>query len=315
MDAIEAKTLSKSYGPVVALQNVSFSVEKGEVIGLLGPNGAGKTTIMKILTGYLQADTGKAMVCGIDVAKDPIGVQSRIGYLPEHAPLYREMIVQEYLLMMCELRGVPASKRRSWLSDAIDATGLDGYLTRYVGQLSKGYRQRVGLAQALLHKPEILILDEPTSGLDPTQIVEIRELIKELSKSSTVMLSTHILPEVEMTCQRVIMILKGRLGIDDQITSLRALNAAVVRIDAGAEGVEALLGGVPGVDVVEAGEVEGEYRQWRVTSKGKEDLCPALFDALRKTDFKVGELRSDVRTLETVFREMAARSQNQEVAA
>lgn len=315
MDAIQAKTLSKSYGPVVALHDVSFSVEKGEVIGLLGPNGAGKTTIMKILTGYLQADQGRAVVCGMDVAKDPIGVQSRIGYLPEHAPLYREMIVQEYLLMMCELRGVPKNKRRAWLSDAIDATGLDGYLTRYVGQLSKGYRQRVGLAQALLHKPEILILDEPTSGLDPTQIVEIRELIKELSKSATVMLSTHILPEVEMTCQRVIMILKGQLGIDDQIANLRAVNAAVVEIDKSAADVESLLGAVSGVDTVEEGEIDGDFKQWRVVSGGKEDLCPALFQALRKTDVRVGELRRDIRTLETVFRELAAKSQNEEVAA
>lgn len=315
MDAIEAKTLSKSYGPVVALQNVSFSVEKGEVIGLLGPNGAGKTTIMKILTGYLQADTGRAVVCGMDVAKDPIGVQSRIGYLPENAPLYREMIVQEYLLMMCELRGVPKDKRRSWLSDAIEATGLDGYLTRYVGQLSKGYRQRVGLAQALVHKPEILILDEPTSGLDPTQIVEIRELIKELSKSSTVMLSTHILPEVEMTCQRVIMILKGRLGIDDQIANLRAINAAVISIDKDATGVKDLLHKVSGVDSVEEGEVVGAFKQWRVVSDGTDSLCPALFDALRSTELRVGELRSDIRTLETVFRELAATSHTKEVAA
>ena len=305
MKAIEAKGLSKSYGPVVALEDVSFAVEEGEVIGLLGPNGAGKTTIMKILTGYLQADRGQAEICGIDVAVDPLGVQEKIGYLPENAPLYREMTVQEYLLMMCDLRGVPRNKRRPWLADAIEATGLDGYLARQIGKLSKGYRQRVGLAQALLHRPEILILDEPTSGLDPTQIVEIRELIKELSKRSTVMLSTHILPEVEMTCQRVIMIMKGHLRADDQIRDLKAVNAAVVAIDKNAEGVHQLLEGIDGVETVDAQSEDGDYRLWRVTGASDTELCPRLFDALRAKDWRVGELRSDIRTLESVFRELA----------
>jgi ABC-2 type transport system ATP-binding protein len=308
MKAIEAKGLSKSYGPVAALRRVSFSVEKGEVIGLLGPNGAGKTTLMKILTGYLQADEGQAKVAGIDVSEDPLGVQARIGYLPENAPLYREMTVQEYLLMMAELRGVAPDKRLGLLADAIDATGLGDYLTRYIGKLSKGYRQRVGLAQALLHRPDILILDEPTSGLDPTQIVEIRELIQELSKHSTVLLSTHILSEVEMSCQRVIIIMRGQLRTDAKLEDLRSANAAVVAIQSDASGVEKVLQGVNGVDGVEKQEAVGAYQRWRITSDSNQELCPSLFDALRSKDWRIAELRSDTRTLESVFRELAETS-------
>lgn len=318
MKAIEAKGLSKSYGPVVALRDVSFSVDKGEVIGLLGPNGAGKTTLMKILTGYLQADAGSARIAGIDVGEDSLGVQARIGYLPENAPLYREMNVQEYLLMMASLRSIPDDKRVSMLADAIDATGLGDYLTRPIGKLSKGYRQRVGIAQALLHKPEILILDEPTTGLDPAQIVEIRQLITELSRHSTVLLSTHILSEVEISCQRVLMIMKGRLRTDAKLEELRAGNAAMVAIavqagaGTGADGakdndaeVERALGAISGVSRVEKRDQQGEYRRWRVTSDSNPDLCPALYDVARDKGWRLAELRSDARTLEAVFRELA----------
>lgn len=312
--AIEAHGLSKAYGPVVALRNVSFSVDKGEIIGLLGPNGAGKTTLMKILTGFLQADAGRGEICGVDVAEDPLGVQAKIGYLPENAPLYREMVVEEYLLMISELRGVPHARRRAWIGEAVEATGLEQHLGRHIGKLSKGYRQRVGLAQALLHKPEILILDEPTSGLDPTQIVEIRELISTLSQRSTVMLSTHILSEVEKTCQRVIMIARGELRADDSLESLQAVNAAVVAIHKDADGVEPFLAAIAGVDEVEARDAVGDYRYWRVTSESNQELCPALFEALRGKDWRIGELRSDSRTLESVFRDIAT-SSAQEAAA
>jgi ABC-2 type transport system ATP-binding protein len=305
MKAIEATELSKSYGHVKALEEVSFSVEKGEVIGLLGPNGAGKTTLMKILTGYLQPDAGSAVLRGIDVVADPIGVQRRIGYLPENAPLYHEMTVQDYLLMMAELREIAPGKQRSMLSDAIYATGLEDYLTRPIGKLSKGYRQRVGIAQAILHRPELLILDEPTSGLDPTQIVEIRDLIKRLAADATIMLSTHILSEVEMTCERVLVIMRGRLRADSRVAELRSANAAVVAIESSASGVAEALKKVPGVDTVEKiGEPDGGFERWRVTASS-DDLCPALFEALRKTSWRVAELRSDTRTLESVFRELA----------
>ena len=308
MQAIEARNLSKSYGPVRALERVSFSVEKGEVIGLLGPNGAGKTTLMKVLTGYLQPDAGNASLRGIDVVADPLGVQRNIGYLPENAPLYGEMTVQDYLLMMAELREIPLEKRRSMLSEAIHATGLADYLTRPISKLSKGYRQRVGIAQAILHRPELLILDEPTSGLDPTQIVEIRDLIKRLAASATVLLSTHILPEVEMTCERVLIIMRGHLRADASITELRAATStqvAMVAIESGATGVADTLEAVSGVTKVEqVGEPENGYTRWRVASSIS-DLCPVLFDALRAKTWKVGELRSDAHSLESIFRRLA----------
>jgi len=307
MKAIEASDLSKAYGRVLALEKVSFSVDKGEVIGLLGPNGAGKTTLMKILTGYLQPDAGTAVLRGVDVVANPIGVQRSIGYLPENAPLYHEMTVQDYLLMMAELREIPPEKQKSMLSDAIYATGLEDYLTRAIGKLSKGYRQRVGIAQAILHRPELLILDEPMSGLDPTQIVEIRDLIKRLAADATVMLSTHILSEVETTCERVLVIMRGRLRADSRVDELRSANAAVVTIESAATGVAEALKKVDGVVTVEkVGEPDGGFDTWRVTASS-DQLCPALFEALRRTSWRVAELRSDTRTLESVFRELAQR--------
>ncbi|HTE52807.1 MAG TPA: ATP-binding cassette domain-containing protein [Kofleriaceae bacterium] len=294
-----------------ALDHVSFSVEKGEVIGLLGPNGAGKTTLMKILTGYLEPDEGSAQLRGIDVVADPLGVQKSIGYLPESAPLYTEMTVQEYLLMMAELRDIPPDRRRSMLSEAIYAAGLEEYLTRQIGKLSKGYRQRVGIAQVILHRPELLILDEPTTGLDPTQIAEIRDLIKRLAETTTVMLSTHILSEVEMTCERVLVIMRGKLRADARLAELRDGNAAVVAIEKGASGVREALRAIAGVATVEPETASGPpldgFQRWRVTGE-VDDLCPALFDALRGKAWKVAELRSDPRTLEAVFRELAESS-------
>lgn len=314
MKAIEAKGLSKSYGDVLALRNVSFSVEKGEIIGLLGPNGAGKTTLMKILTGYMQADEGEAAVAGVDVGTDPLGVQARIGYLPENAPVYRDMTVQEYLLMMADLRKLPQDRLGGMIAEAIEATGLQEYIRRPISNLSKGYRQRVGLAQALLHQPELLILDEPTTGLDPTQIVEIRELIKKLSERSTILLSTHILPEVEMTCERVIMIMKGELRTDAKIADLRAASAAIVAVEKGAKGVDEALRGIAGVDGVEQRDEQDGFQRWRVTSNDNDQLCPAVFEALRDKGWRVAELRSDSRTLETVFRELAAETMPKETA-
>ncbi len=325
VNAIEAKGLCKRYGSVVALRGVSFSVGKGEVIGLLGPNGAGKTTLMKLLTGYLQPDEGDAAIAGINVVERPLDVQQRLGYLPENAPIYGDMTVQDYLLMMATLRSIPEGKRGPMLAAAVEATGLGDYLRRPVSQLSKGYRQRVGIAQAILHRPELLILDEPTSGLDPNQIADIRELIKNLAKDSTVMLSTHILPEVEMTCERVLVIMKGELRANATIEELRASharNAAIVTIEDGASGVREALLGIDGVKAVEsADEAEtkeaGEnvyrgtligdkkYRRWRVTSRSNEALCPAIFDAVRGKGWKVAELRPDERSLEQVFRELA----------
>ncbi|HTM22980.1 MAG TPA: ATP-binding cassette domain-containing protein [Kofleriaceae bacterium] len=289
-----------------ALSKVSFEVGKGEVIGLLGPNGAGKTTLMKVLTGYLQPDGGTASVAGVDVVADPLEAQRRIGYLPENAPLYGEMAVQEYLTMMARLRGVPVAKHKRLISEAVYATGLEEYLTRPIGKLSKGYRQRVGVAQAILHQPELLILDEPTTGLDPTQIAEIRDLIRELAESSTIMLSTHILPEVEMTCDRVLMIIGGQLRADANLVDLRASNAAVVAIKDKTAGVREALEGLAGVKQVEELDLDAEgYRRWRVSTAADANPCPEIFEVVRAKDWMISELRVAPRTLESVFRDLA----------
>jgi ABC-2 type transport system ATP-binding protein len=304
MHAIEATELSKSYGRIHALSAVAFRVSPGEVIGLLGPNGAGKTTLMKILTGYLEPDTGGVKIHGIDVVRDPIAAQRKVGYLPESAPLYGEMIVQDYLAMMAEMRGVPAERRRARIIEVVRATGLVDRVVQPIHTLSKGYRQRVGLAQAIIHEPELLILDEPTTGLDPTQIVEIRDLIKRLAAKTTVLLSTHILSEVEATCERVLVIMQGKLRADSKLAELRGTNAAVVAIDKDAIGVRELLEKLGPVQELGA---DGDFVRWRV-----EAHAPALFDVLRATTWKVGELRPDPKTLERVFRDLA---QTTEVAA
>ena len=311
MEAIAIDKLSKSYGRISALSGVSFKIEPGEVIGLLGPNGAGKTTLMKILTGYLEPDAGEVRVHGIDVISNALAAQRRIGYLPESAPLYGEMLVQEYLEMMAALRGVPPEKRRSRILEAIRATGLTQRVVQPISTLSKGFRQRVGIAQAIIHEPDILILDEPTTGLDPAQIVEIRDLIKRLAEKSTVLLSTHILSEVEAACERVLVIMQGELRADAKLADLRSSNAAVVAIDTAAKDVAALLGKVEGVSDVEKLGEAGDLTRWRVTSKAATELCPALFDALRTTTWKIGELRPEPKTLERVFRDLA----QQEVAS
>src|SRR5262245_9574834 len=211
---IEVTQLTKSYGPIEALRGVSFNVADGEVVGLLGPNGAGKSTAIKILTGYLQPDDGTARVDDLDVLTHTREVQARIGYLPENAPLYPELTVQSYLRLMADLREIPREEQQGLLSEAIHATALADHLTRPIGQLSKGYRQRVGLAQAILHRPKLLILDEPTVGLDPTQIVEIRYLIRRLARNSTILFSSHILSEVEAVCDRVIILMNGQIRAD-----------------------------------------------------------------------------------------------------
>jgi ABC-2 type transport system ATP-binding protein len=215
-EMIEVQALSKAYGPIQALRGVSFRVAAGQIIGLLGPNGAGKTTVMKIVTGYLQPDGGQARVDGLDVLTNRLEVQRRSGYLPENAPLYPELGVQAYLSMIAELRQIPSQEQRASLALAVRATGLAEHLTRPIGQLSKG----VGLAQAILHRPGLLILDEPTVGLDPTQIVEVRRLIRRLAEHSTVLLSTHILSEVEALCDGVIILLNGEVKADARLADL-----------------------------------------------------------------------------------------------
>jgi len=306
---IDVTGLSKSYGPIQALEDVSFHVDAGEVIGLLGPNGAGKTTMIKILTGYLQPDEGQVIVDGLDVLTDTLAVQGRIGYLPENAPLYPEMSVQGYLKMIAALRQVPSADRQDLLVDAVRSTGLEDHLVRPIGELSKGYRQRVGLAQAILHQPKLLILDEPTVGLDPTQIVEVRWLIRRLSRQSTVMISTHILSEVEATCNRVIILLNGRVRADARLSDLAATSDVVLVLAQNVVGARQDLVSIPGVEAVEDAQV-ADGHEYRVRGADGADLRPAVYDLVRERGWALRELRRDVRTLETVFNELATAAEN-----
>ncbi len=221
---IEVQNITKNYGPFQALKDISFQVDKGQIVGFLGPNGAGKTTTMRILTCFMPASSGSVTVAGYDVFKESREVRKRVGYLPENVPLYPEMTVTKYLKYMAKIRGVPRGHIRQQLDDAIEACGLTERRYQIIGQLSRGFRQRVGLAQALIHEPDVLILDEPTSGLDPRQIVEIRELIKALGRERTILFSTHILPEASLTCERLIIISSGEITGDVQLENGRAVS-------------------------------------------------------------------------------------------
>lgn len=302
---IDVTDLNKAYGPVQALRGVSFDIHAGEIVGLLGPNGAGKSTIIKILTGYLQPDSGAVAIDGLDVVTNTQAVQAMIGYLPENAPLYPELSVQRYLQMMADLRQTPPEEQPVRLSEAIRATGLESHLTRPIGQLSKGFRQRVGLAQAILHRPKILILDEPTVGLDPTQIIEIRHLIKRLAEHSTILFSTHILPEVEALCDRVIILMNGEIKVDARLSELSNTHNAILVLDGQPDKtVRTALSSLDGVSAVRPESVNGHTRYY-VAGSADADLCPAIYHLAAQRNWPVRELRPDVQTLESVFNSLA----------
>ena len=303
---IEVVDLKKAYGSVQALRGVSFNIAAGEIIGLLGPNGAGKSTIIKTLTGFIQPDSGDVKIDGLDVLTQTQAVQERIGYLPENAPLYPELSVQSYLKMMAGLRQIPADKITEHISEAVYATGLQNHLNRPIRELSKGYRQRVGLAQAILHRPRLLILDEPTVGLDPTQIVEIRHLIRRLSQRSTILFSTHILPEVEALCDRVIILLNGEIRTDARLSELEQGNGAILVLD-GVVSAESALKQADGVaTIAKVPSAEGQTA-YRVTSKtNSAELCPTLYRTAVAQGWMVRELRPDVVTLESIFNRLVS---------
>jgi ABC-2 type transport system ATP-binding protein len=304
---IDVTDLTKSYGSIEALRGVTFHVAPGEIVGMLGPNGAGKTTILKILTGYLQPDNGTVYVNGLDVLTHTRQVQAQIGYLPETAPLYPELSVQAYLKMMAELRQIPEDEQVVRLSEAIYAAGLENHLIRPIGELSKGFRQRVGLAQAILHQPRLLILDEPTIGLDPTQIVEVRRLIRRLAEHSTILFSTHILSEVEALCDRVIILMNGQIKADAWLSELAATSDAVLVLEDAPVGVDGALRNLRGVRGIERIQTPDGYPTYRVLGKDADgaDLCPAIYNLAREEGWRLRELRRDIRTLETVFNELA----------
>ena len=302
---IEVSNLTKYYGDIKALSDVSFNVNDGEVVGLLGPNGAGKSTTIKILTGYLQPDDGVVKIDDLDVLTHTREIQTRIGYLPENAPLYPELTVQTYLRMIADLREIPREAQQARLSEAIYATGLADRLTQPIAQLSKGFRQRVGLAQAILHQPKLLILDEPTIGLDPTQIVEIRHLIQRLARNSTILFSSHILSEVEAVCDRVIIIMNGELKADAKLDELSTSSDAILILQEETAGVNQALQALSGVSAIEPLRSTDGHPGYRVTAQSDVDLCPSIYDLARRSDWPVRELRRDVRTLESVFNQLA----------
>ena len=304
---ISVKNLEKRYGSLQAIKNVSFEVGKGEIVGLLGQNAAGKTTIMKIITGFLESSGGTVTVGGIDVLQDRLGVQKQIGYMPENAPLYEEMLVQEYLMMMTELREIPAERRVSAMTEAVKATGLEKVLVQPIATLSKGFRQRVALCQAILHKPEVLILDEPTNGLDPVQIMEIRRLIRKLAENSTVFLSTHILPEIEAVCNRVLILIDGLLAKDARIEELLRTNRIRLSVAEGADGVEAKLGSLPGVASLELlgpDPARKGFALWRIETEEGPQPTPAVVKTAAEAGWEVGQVTGDSPTLEQVFSEL-----------
>ena len=302
---VEVQHVSKRYGSLTAVDDISFRVERGEILGFLGPNGAGKTTTMRILTGYLPATEGRARVAGFDVFEQPIEAKRRTGYLPETPPLYPEMTVAEYLQFVARINGAPASTRRAQIGSAMERTSIADVADRYCGTLSKGYRQRVGLAQAILHNPDVLVLDEPTAGLDPRQIIETRKLITELAGDHTIILSTHILPEVSQTCHRVVIINRGQVvAVDtpDNLTArLQGSQTLYLQVDTqGADPVPALedLPGVLGVTVADQRDGVAGYH---VESGSGDDIRPELSRTVVTNGWGLLELRAQQMSLEDIF--------------
>lgn len=311
---VEARALCKDYGTARAVDGISFKVDRGEVVGFLGPNGAGKSTTMKMLTGFLRPTSGAAFIGGIAVQDSPLDAQRKLGYLPESAPLYDDMMVIDFLRYVGALRGVEGALLSQRLKDICKRCGLMSVLGKDIGQLSKGYRQRVGLAQALVHDPDLLILDEPTSGLDPNQIVEIRELIKDLGRDKTVLLSTHILPEVQATCGRIIIIADGKLVADDTPDSLTEKDAgAVVSVVVKAKNgtpldrgvVEGVLKNLPGVRTVDLADGEGTGTLgFTLRAQGNSDPREAIFAAAVNNDFVLLDMHRERVSLEDTFRRL-----------
>jgi gliding motility-associated transport system ATP-binding protein len=308
---IEVDKLSRHYGRTVAVDHISFRIEKGEVVGFLGPNGAGKTTTMKMLTGYLFPTSGVARVDGFDVVDSPLEVKRRIGYLPENAPLYTDMTVLEYLKFVADVRRIPRDERKAAIAEVAASCGIEAVIGKVIGTLSKGYRQRTCLAQALVHKPAVLILDEPTTGLDPNQILEIRELIRELGKERTVLLSTHILPEVEAVCSRVLIIHRGKIAADGTPESLQrqVRKGDVVRLAVRGNGdVESILRGVPEVSAVKRlSGANGDLSRFEVTSGVDRSITEDLFRLAVARGWTLSELRAEQASLEDVFAQLTTK--------
>ncbi len=298
--SVKINQLTKIYGDQRAVDNLSFSVEKGEILGFLGPNGAGKTTTMKILTCFIPQTEGTAEVCGYDTASSPMEVRSQIGYLPEHNPLYKDMYVREYLRFVAGLHKLSGARAR--VDEMIEQTGLTREQNKLIGALSKGYRQRVGLAQAMLHDPQVLILDEPTSGLDPNQLVEIRQLIKNIGDEKTVIFSTHIMQEVQAICDRVLIINKGKAVANEKIDALQSIisNAQTIAVEFKEKTTNALLQQIPGVQ--SAQNTSGGV--WELVVDEEGDAREAIFKFAVKNNLTLLAMQKQVRSVENVFQEL-----------
>lgn len=298
--SIQVQSLQKLYGQQKAVNNISFSVNKGEIVGFLGPNGAGKSTTMKILTGFLQPDAGKAFISGLDVSQNPLATKAKIGYLPESNPLYYDMYVREYLQFMAEVHGVPHKKER--IEAVITQVGLTPESHKKIAQLSKGYKQRVGLAAALIHDPEVLILDEPTTGLDPNQIIEIREVIRSLGTNKTILFSTHILQEVEAVCSRVIIINKGELIADNSLSELQANHSKpVIRVQfketLETQWIERAVPGLQSLRKISSTE-------WELEAADPAEAKKQLLALSVEQNLNIVSLQSSDQSLEDVFRSL-----------
>jgi ABC-2 type transport system ATP-binding protein len=317
---IEVQHLTKRYGPVTAVDDVSFRVEKGEILGFLGPNGAGKTSTMRVITGYMPPTDGKVIVAGYDVFTNPIDAKKRTGYLPETPPLYPDMTVREYLTFAARIKMGALSKadRTTRVNQAMRKTRVDDMANRQCGKLSKGYRQRVGLAQALIHEPEVLVLDEPTAGLDPKQITETRELIRGLAGDHTIILSTHILPEVAQTCTRVVIINKGRVVAVDTPENLthQLKGAAALYVQVGGtQDATELLSRVPGVREVRHADRHDEFLGYEVEADANRDVRTDVAKAVVNAGFGLLELRPMRLSLEEIFLQLTTEDQEQTAAA
>ncbi len=315
---IEVQNLTKRYGPTIAVSDVTFEVQKGEVLGFLGPNGAGKTTTMRVITGYLPPSEGRVRVAGYDVVEEPLEAKRRTGYLPESPPVYPDMTVVEYLGFVARIKGIPRSERRKRIDEVSEKCAIADVQHRQIGKLSKGYRQRVGLAQALIHNPEVLILDEPTAGLDPKQIIETRELIRSLAGQHTVVLSTHILPEVSKTCQRVVVINQGSVvavGAPDELTHrLQGYETVLITAEGPAAEIMDKLQRVTGVTMVEPREAADARVTFEVQAEKGQDVRAELARAVVESQWKLLELKTSGLSLEDIFLKLTTQDLGAETA-
>lgn len=304
---ITVEGVTKRYGDVLAVDGLSFEVARGEVVGFLGPNGAGKSTTMKMITGTLQPDEGEVLFDGASIGDDLTAAKRRVGYLPESNPLYEELLVAEYLEYVAELRSLSLQETRSGIADAVDETDIGSVFYRPIGECSKGYRQRIGLAGAILHRPEVLILDEPTEGLDPNQRVEIRRLVGSLGRERTVLLSTHVMQEVEATCSRLVILSRGRLAAEGGVQELISDRTSGARyiVEARGEGVAQALAGLAGVSSHTVDSIEDRVRV-SLDVRDATELRPDIYAMARERDWELWELHREKASLEKLFRDLTS---------